>query len=53
MVLRLQTLTYYESLSQAKDLCAGIEGTAVYQSGSDAPRKQSRKGRASTGFAYF
>lgn len=48
-----QTLTRSKSLIQAKDLRAGIEGSAVYQSGSDAPGKQPCKGEASTGVASF
>lgn len=52
-MLKLRTLTYSQYLIQAKDLCAWIKGTAVYKSGSDAPRKQSCKGKGRPGFALF
>lgn len=48
MVLKLQHQP--TSNLQAKDLCLGIKGSAVYQSGSDASRKYLRKGKEIIGF---
>lgn len=53
MVIKLQSLTCSQSPIQAEDLRAGIEGAAVHQSGSDAPGKQSRKGKGRPGLPLF